>query len=179
MCSGIEVNYSVSEGLRIAVITPYAETDLGTLQSFWEELQSKPAVLSRIKARGLATDREILKEYLICRYGGNDNVIDMMRPGSTSDYCHCGNRGHCKDEGFEGLCSVAVVGNVKLNPSEVATLNSVAHDKSMKETANTRHRSVFTIETQARAIRDKFNVHGIASAIYKATSMGLVNTCAL
>ena len=118
----IEVRYSIEDGLHIGFYASFNEVDKSLLKVFSDELNSKPQVRSRIVARFdyPPTEAEILKEYLICLYGGNDDKLDIEGENSTPDYCHCGGRGYCKDEGFPGLCSVAVVGDVKLSKTEVS-----------------------------------------------------------
>lgn len=172
----IEIKYSTEDGLHIGFYTSYKEADKTLLQPFRDELNSLPEVKNRIIARGCATDDEILKEYLICRYGGNDNVIDINEGTHTPDYCHCGGRGYCKDEGFEGLCSIATVGDARLSKVEVQDLQLVAQDKSVKEIASIRNRSRHTIEAEARSIREKLKVCSIAAAAALATSLGIVRT---
>lgn len=179
MRSGIEVSYSVEDGLSIAVIIPYQNIDKSILVDFWNELQSMPDVVERLKFRGLTTDDELLREYLICRYGGSDQVIDMLYGKGTSDYCHCGNRGHCPDEGFVGLCSVPTVGDIKLSKSEIENLSFVAKDKSVKEIATIRNRSLHTVETQVRSIRAKLSAHSMATVMAKTTALGITNPYAI
>lgn len=169
----VEVIYSIESGLHIGVFTPFQECGLELLDMFREELNSKPDVLKRIKARGKETQSEILKEYLICFYGGNDNLIDVDGQTSTPDYCHCGNRGHCPDEGFTGLCSIPTVGDIKLSKSEVEIISFHAHDKSVKEIASIRRRSIHTVETQVRSLRAKLSAHSMSSVLAKTSALGI------
>ena len=171
----IEVIYPIESGLHIGVFMPFKECDPALLSELQEELSAKPDVIKRIKARGIETETEILKEYLICFYGGNDNIMDMDGQISTSDYCHCGNRGHCTDEGFPGLCSIPVVGAIKLSKSEVENISFHAHDKSVKEIANIRHRSIHTVETQVRSLRAKLSAHSMSSVLAKTPALGITN----
>lgn len=144
------------------------------LTPFIDELCHKPDVITRLKARGCKTLKDQLREYLICFYGGNDNRIDLDGGRTTTDYCHCGCRGFCPDEGYKELCSRPVVGGTQLNPAELRSLQLAAEDRSVKEIANIRQRSRFTIEAQERAIREKLNVHSIAGAVAKAMLRGVI-----
>jgi len=174
MQRGIEVNYSIEDGLSIAIVIPYKDADKGLLAEFWNELESKPLVMQRIKMRGASTFEDILKEYLICYYGGADTRTDISNNITKTDYCHCGNRGNCPDEGFEGLCSPSpVIGDIKLNRTEIELMSLVANDKSVKEIANLRHRSIHTVESQVKSIRAKLSSKSVAAAIYKTTAAGI------
>jgi DNA-binding CsgD family transcriptional regulator len=174
----IEIRYSIEDGLLIGLYTPFKEVDKSLLQPFRDELESKPVVKARIVSRfeSEPSEDEILKEYLTCFYGGNDTKLDIDCETSTPDYCHCGGRGMCPDEGFPGLCSIATVGEAKLSKTEVEALQLVARDKSVKEIASIRNRSRHTIEAEARSIREKLKVCSIAAAAALATSLGIVRT---
>ena len=172
----VEIRYSIEEGLSIGSYTPFKDVDKSLLRPFLDELESKPVVKARIVSRFdySPTEDEILKEYLICYYGGNDNKLDFDRETSIPDYCHCGGRGMCSDEGFPGLCSIAYVGEVKLSKTEVEDLQLSANDKSVKQIACIRNRSKHTIETEQRIIREKLHVCSIAAATAKAASLGII-----
>lgn len=171
--SRTEIMYT-EDGLMIGVFKPFSEVTGGEMQPFFEELYSKTAVVERLKARGLNTPYELLHDYLMCFYGGNDNRIDQIGENTQSDYCHCGKRGSCRDENFAGLCSVAQVNGHKLNPCEIETLQFAANDKSVKEIADIRNRSPFTIESQQKAIREKTNSRSTTAAVATAITLGIV-----
>ena len=171
----VEVLYTPETGLWFSIYVPWEKINLRLLTPFVDELCHKPDVITRLKARGCKTIREQLREYLICFYGGNDNVADLDGGRTTSDYCHCGCRGgFCPDEGYRGLCSRPIINGASLNPAELANLQLAASDKSVKEVAEIRKRSPFTIEAQERSIREKLNVHGIAGAVAKGILTGII-----
>jgi len=176
MRNSIEVTYSIESGLSIAIIIPYKDIDKSLLSEFMEELQSLPNVVQRLKARGLVSDEDMLRDYLICRYGGSDNILDLLNGVTKSDYCHCGNRGHCPDEGFTGLCSQPpTVEDVKLSSTEIELLSLIGKDRSIKEIASIRNRSIHTIETQAKSIRAKLSAHSMACVLAKTSALGITN----
>lgn len=171
----IEINYDQEFGLRIMTTETWSDVNKSKLKDFADELASKPDVVKRIEVRGVHGD-DVLREYLICFYGGNDNMLDADGNRLTSDYCHCGMRGFCADEGFPGLCSLPKINNVRISPSELENLRMTAEGKVAKEIAARRFRSVHTITTEQRMIRRKLAVKGIAAAVYKASRHGLIKT---
>lgn len=171
----IEVNYSISDGLSISIASSFDECHDAILDHFRQELKAKPMVRERLIARGLEEEKEIIREYMICYYGGNDSKMDIDNEKSTPDYCHCGNRGHCPDEGFVGLCSLPKIGNVELSKSEVKVLQILSNGYSIKQVAEKRFRSPHTVNAQDRTIRRKMNVRSTAAAIAIAAHEGLVN----
>ena len=170
----IEVNYSINDGLFISIASSFSECHPAILRMLREELHANPSVYDRIKSRGIADEDMILKEYLICRYGGNDTHMDIDGENRIPDYCHCGNRGHCPDEDFPGLCSIPTIGSVQLSKSETSVLQLLACDYSMKEVATRRHRSPHTVTTQDRTIRRKLHVRSTTAAIALAASERII-----
>lgn len=161
----IEINYSIDSGLSISIASAFQDCHPAILSHLRGELMGKKEVCDRLRKRGISDENEMLREYLICFYGGNDTKMDIDNEKSTPDYCHCGNRGFCPDEGFPGLCSLPKIGDVELSRSEIKVLQLLANDYSVKEVANVRHRSPHTVGTQDRTIRKKFNVRSTSAAI--------------
>lgn len=171
----IEVTYNAEDGLLLSFFLPWRAIEKRMIYPFIRELRNKPDVIRRLRARGCKTEMDCMKEYLICFYGGTDNRIDLDGGRMTSDYCHCGCRGHCPDENFPGLCSRPVVGRAKLSPSELRNLQLSANDYGSKQIADMRHRSLFTIQAQQRIIREKLEVHGMAGAVAMGIVSGVLN----
>jgi DNA-binding CsgD family transcriptional regulator len=67
-----------------------------------------------------------------------------------------------------------VIGENKLNPAEIETLQASSRGFSVKEIAALRNRSPFTVEAQVRSIREKTNCHGITGAVAKAIQSGII-----
>ena len=181
-----EVNYSHENGLTISTVRDFSECSFADLSVFWKELNSKQDVKFRIIARFTRlekydfTEKDILKEYLICFYGGNDNRVDCVGDKTASDYCHCGCRGNCPDENYKGLCSQPKIDDwSKLNPIEIEVLKLASLDFSEKEISNIRHRSRHTIQAQYRSIRTKMHCRGMIGAVTIAQTLGIIKSAAL
>lgn len=174
MHRGIEITYTPERGIRISASYDWESVDKSMLVNFMIELDEKPEVSARLKETGCETEDEILRQYLICQYGGDDNRPDDLKTETQSDYCHCGIRGNCVNENFPGLCSLPRIDNETISPAELESLQLSALDKSVKQIANIRHRSTHTIVAQERTIRHKMNVNSMGAAIGKAVNMGIV-----
>lgn len=172
----VEARYSIEEGISISITFSFEECDKRILEPFWVELVHKSDVMRRLQKRGLIEKYELLKEYIICQYGGNDSIPDLDGEFTTSDYTHCGCRGYCKDEGFPGLCSFAIVNGVKLTPSEVQALQLSTYGLSAKMAADHKHRSPNTLKAQDRKIREKLNVNNMIAAVAQSVECGITKT---
>ena len=172
--SGIEINYSIMGGLKVCIITNYDSVEKSVLNPFKNDLDEKQEVKERLFETGFNTEGEMLQQYLICFYGGNDNRHDYSGGKTVSDFCHCGMRGNCINEGFPGLCSLANIDNEIISPAELESLQLSAYGNSVKQIADKRYRSTHTIVAQERTIRQKMRVNSIGAAIGKAVKYGLV-----
>ena len=170
----LEANYSQEKGLTIAIVADFDEVSERVLSIFRRELDQKPDVKRRIIDRGITEDREIIHTYIICQYGGHDSRNDIENGRSVSDYCHCGHRGSCKDEGYPGLCSMPRINDVILSPAEVENLRMAADGLSIKMAADRRYRSPMTLQTQYKVTRSKLNVHSVTAAVSLAAKEGVI-----
>lgn len=174
MNRGIEITYSADNDLRIHHVFDWISVDKAILKPFRDELNERPDVISRLIETGCNSEDDVLRQYLICMYGGNDDVLDILSRRTQSDYSHCGKRGNCINEGYPGLCSLAVIDKEVITPAELESIQLSAHDKSVKQIADIRHRSPHTSTTQMRAIRRKLHVNSTTAAIAKAVQKGIV-----
>lgn len=174
MYRGIEITFSVDRGLRIHLIYDWSEIDKSSLEPFWDELNDRPDIISRLLETGCSTIDDVQRQYLICRYGGNDDILDVSKCQTQSDYSHCGKRGNCINQGYPGLCSLPVIDKEVITPAELESIQLYALDKSVKQIADIRHRSPHTSTTQMRTIRRKLHVNSTTAAIAKAVQKGLV-----
>jgi len=163
------------EDIILSTRFEYHECPAEFLTPFIEELYLKVAVQEELKRRGFSTITEMLPEYLKCLYGGNDNINDFNGNHTTSDYCHCGQRGHCPSEGFKGLCSFAKIDGIHISPVEIQLVQGLANDQIYKELANNRGRKFNTINTQLRKVREKFRILRSPALVKLFLSAGLIN----
>ena len=169
----VEINY-IRGQLVVSTHFDFEECPGEILLPFKEELFKNTAVQRELMKRGFSTLKEMFPEYLKCKYGGNDNKEDFNGENTTSDYCHCGQRGKCSSEGFPGLCSVATIEGVRISPAELDLVNGLAKDLIYKEIANNRGRSFNTVNTQLRKLRDKVHSLRTPDLVRKFMLNGLI-----
>lgn len=174
----VEINYKQIQNrdhLTVSVIFDYPECPTEILTPFIEQLDERPEVQQRLTARGFYSIQQQLPEFIKCLYGGNDNKTDIKGNTSTPDYCHCGKRGQCPDEGFPGLCSLAKINGISISPVEMELVECIANDKISKEAANKRRRSINTVNTQFRRLREKLNTLRSPALVKLFMAAGLIN----
>jgi DNA-binding CsgD family transcriptional regulator len=169
----VEINYNHGR-LVISTHFDFEECPSDLLAPFASELYMHPEIQQELMKRGFITMKEMLPEYLKCRYGGNDNKDDFNGSVTTSDYCHCGQRGSCISEGFTGLCSIASVEGIHISPVEIELVSRLANDQIYKEIANNRGRSFNTVNTQLRKLRDKVHTLRTPALVRKFMLNGLI-----
>ena len=120
-------------------------------------LQNQEA-LNALVAWDLTQRDEMLKQYIICRFGGFDLEPDIDANGKIdhTEYFDCGRRGNCAHEGK--LCATIKVANGFLTKQEVNVLRCVAQGKLNKEIADILSISEDTVSTHNQNIQRKLGV---------------------
>ncbi|HCU46189.1 MAG TPA: LuxR family transcriptional regulator [Sphingobacterium sp.] len=101
---------------------------------------------------------EMLRQYIICRFGGFDGEPDIDAKGNIdyTEYFDCGRRGNCAHEGK--LCATIKVANGYLTKQELNILKLVAIGKMNKEIADQLNISEETVSTHNQNIQRKLGV---------------------
>ena len=120
-------------------------------------LQNQEA-LNALVAWDLTQRDEMLKQYIICRFGGFDLEPDIDSKGNIdhTEFFDCGRRGNCAHEGK--LCATIKVANGFLTKQEVKVLRCVAQGKLNKEIADILSISEDTVSTHNQNIQRKLGV---------------------
>lgn len=120
-------------------------------------LQNQEA-MNALVAWDLTQRDEMLRQYVICRFGGFDNEPDIDSDGNIdhTEYFDCGRRGNCAHEGK--LCATIKVANGFLTKQEVKVLKLVASGKLNKEIADSLSISEDTVSTHNQNIQRKLGV---------------------
>ncbi|GAA0883250.1 LuxR family transcriptional regulator [Sphingobacterium siyangense subsp. cladoniae] len=120
-------------------------------------LQNQEA-LNALVAWDLTQRDEMLKQYIICRFGGFDLEPDIDSKGNIdhTEFFDCGRRGNCVHEGK--LCATIKVANGFLTKQEVKVLRCVAQGKFNKEIADILSISEDTVSTHNQNIQRKLGV---------------------
>jgi len=120
-------------------------------------LQNQDA-LKALVAWDLTGREEMLKQYIICRFGGFDEDPDIDSKGNIdhTEYFDCGRRGSCSHEGK--LCATIQVANGYLTKQEVKILRLVAKGKMNKEIADQLSISEDTVSSHNQNIQQKLGV---------------------
>lgn len=120
-------------------------------------LQNQEA-LNALVAWDLTQRDEMLRQYVICRFGGFDNEPDIDPNGNIdhTEYFDCGRRGNCAHEGK--LCATIKVANGFLTKQEVKVLKLVASGKLNKEIADILSIAEDTVSSHNQNIQRKLGV---------------------
>lgn len=114
--------------------------------------------LNALVAWDLTQRDEMLKRYIICRFGGFDLEPDIDANGKIehTEYFDCGRRGNCVHEGK--LCATIKVANGFLTKQEINVLRCVSQGKFNKEIADILSISEDTVSTHNQNIQRKLGV---------------------
>ncbi len=126
---------------------------------FENELNSDIVANSCLDDLGLIDYYSRLRQFIICRYGGQDLLPDLVSGKLCGDYYKCRKRGVCKHE-FK-LCSRVCstkTGNT-LTRCEIEVVKQIANDLPDKIIADNLHLSEFTVKNHRANISGKLGVH--------------------
>jgi len=119
------------------------------------ELQISRLKRAAINARGIYDRLGVIKEFLMCNYGGFDHVPDMVDGVlQQPEFWSCPQRGHCAQEGI--LCErLQTESGRNLSHTEVKIIKLTAQGMLDKEIAGHLKISHHTVGSHTRNIRSK------------------------
>jgi DNA-binding CsgD family transcriptional regulator len=158
----VDHNYEffVSPNVALSAITGGSVKsfdDLGddVLQVIEKQMRRYPAKLREIGKMGIIGTRDVIKQFLICNYGGFDHHADMVEDQlMPTEYWPCPLRGSCAHEGI--LCDKFKTDTGEyLNKREMQVLKLIAAGSLDKEIAEQLTISIHTVTTYTQNIRRK------------------------
>jgi DNA-binding CsgD family transcriptional regulator len=143
--------YKLKDGKVIA----FEDFDDEVVNAVLADLRKYPAKMAQLTAMGFLERTAMVKQYLVCNYGGFDNKADMIDGVlQPTEYWPCPLRGKCPHEGK--LCdSLRTDTGAYLTKKEIQVLELVAAGKLDKEIADMLNISVNTVPTHTKNIREK------------------------
>lgn len=137
----------------------YYGLDLPTemLDKYKSELADDKTAQHGLRKMGCVGKEETLLQFIICRFGGNDQQSDLNHNASTPDYYNCGRRGACKQEFIVCRPVLSVTGE-KLSRCEIAVIKLIAEDLTDESIANKLCVSTNTIKSHRANITSKLDV---------------------
>lgn len=128
------------------------------IQKIEDDMLVHPDAIKALLAWDIQERDEMIRQYIICRFGGFDGNPDISNSGDIDyvEYFDCGRRGNCSQEGK--LCSAIKVGEDYLTRQELNVLKKVASGKSNKVIAAELILSEETISSHNQNIQRKLGV---------------------
>jgi DNA-binding CsgD family transcriptional regulator len=126
------------------------------LEIYENEYSSDKSAQNSLKKMGFVGE-EAIKQFITCRFGGNDKQSDIINNKTTPDYYNCGKRGVCKHE-FIVCRPVFSSTGEKLSRCEIAVIKLIAEDLTDECIADKLCVSVNTIKSHRATITQKLNV---------------------
>ncbi|MFD2741937.1 MULTISPECIES: response regulator transcription factor [Sphingobacterium] len=132
------------------------------LERVLQDMQEHPEVIKALLEWDLTQEEEMLRQYIICRFGGFDNDPDIDSDGviDYTEYFDCGRRGNCAQEGK--LCATIKVENGHLTKQELLVLKLVAEGLPNKLIADRLFISEETVSSHNQNIQQKLGVNSKA-----------------
>lgn len=123
-----------------------------------EDMLAHPEAIKALVNWDISDKDEMLRQYIICRFGGFDGTADITTEGKIDyvEYFDCGRRGNCAQEGK--LCSAIKVGEEYLTRQEINVLKKVVAGKPNKIIAAELFISEETVSSHNQNIQRKLQV---------------------
>lgn len=123
-----------------------------------EDMIKHPEAIKALVSWDLVQTEEMMRQYIICRFGGFDNEPDIDAHGNIdyTEYFDCGRRGNCAQEGK--LCSTIKAPNGHLTKQELKVLKLVASGYMNKEIAAALFIQEDTVSSHNQNIQAKLGV---------------------
>lgn len=120
-----------------------------------EDMAKHPDAVRALLAWDLHTREEMLRQYILCRFGGFDLEPDITAEGviEHTEYFDCGKRGTCSMEGK--LCPAIKVENGYLTKKELEVVKYTGQGKANCEIAALMHISEETVKSHMQNIQQK------------------------
>ncbi|WP_169305717.1 response regulator transcription factor [Sphingobacterium alkalisoli] len=123
-----------------------------------QDMLDHPEAIKALVSWDLVQSEEMMRQYIICRFGGFDNEPDIDADGNIdyTEYFDCGRRGNCAQEGK--LCSTIKAPNGVLTKQELKVLKLVASGYMNKEIARSLCIQEDTVSSHNQNIQAKLGV---------------------
>ncbi len=128
------------------------------LEKIEEDMLKNPEAINSLVAWDITDPEEMMRQYIICRFGGFDGNADITKEGHIVhvEYFECGRRGNCSFEGK--LCSSIKVGDEHLTKQEIKIIKKITSGKSNKTIAEELCISEDTVASHNQNIQRKLGV---------------------
>ncbi len=135
-----------------------------------------PEAIKALITWDITDAEEMMRQYIICRFGGFDGNADITNEGQIVhvEYFDCGRRGNCSFEGK--LCSSIKVGDEHLTKQEINIIKKIASGKQNKEIADELNIAEETVSTHNRNIQRKLGVSSKLGIIPWAIKRNIVES---
>lgn len=123
-----------------------------------QDMTEHPEAIKALLDWDLNTREEMIRQYIICRFGGFDNEPDIDAQGNIdhTEFFDCGRRGRCTHEGK--LCTSIKAPHGNITKQELKVLRLVARGLQNKEIADQLCISEDTVSTHNQNIQAKLGV---------------------
>lgn len=120
-----------------------------------DDMAKNPAAIKALLQWDLHTPVQMMRQYIMCRFGGFDSEPDITPDGKIeyTEYFDCGMRGKCSAEGK--LCPVIQVGDEYLTKQETRIVAMTGAGKANSEIAHELHITEDTVKTHMQNIQRK------------------------
>lgn len=136
-------------------VIPFEEWSEDLLTRIENQMMKFPAKIFAINEMGIQDRSGVIKQYMICNYGGFDNLADMINGELQSpEHWPCPLRGICKFEGILCDCAKTDAG-VSFTRRETQIIKLVAIGMLDKEIASHLGISLLTVNVHSKNIRTK------------------------
>ena len=123
----------------------------------WNELKEDKAAFLALKFSGYKTKREQLEKYTVCRFGGFDNVPDVVDGVlARCEYFDCGFRGNCQMEGI--VCRSIVYRGSILTPQDMVMIKHLASEDTLPVIAEKMQMCINSFESHKKNLFEKLGV---------------------
>lgn len=157
MDEGVEFFYHQGEiwCLHSGAPVPFDKIPEHILAIVDDDLARHPEAIRALIAWDLTTREEMLRQYILCRFGGFDSEPDISPDGRIehTEYFDCGKRGSCSMEGK--LCPAIKVANGYLTKRELDVVKLTGQGKANCEIADVLNISEETVKSHVQNIQQK------------------------
>jgi DNA-binding CsgD family transcriptional regulator len=162
--------YKLKDGRVIS----FDEFDDDFIAALVTEVKKQPLKLAELLKMGISNEREQVKQFLVCNYGGFDNQADVVKGVlQPTEYWPCPKRGTCPHEGK--LCdSLRTETGEHLSKREVEVLQLVARGLLNKEIAGALRITETTVATHTKNIEIKTGLSRKPALTSFAAKKGLI-----
>jgi len=128
-----------------------------------------------LTAWGITGNKERLKRYGMCMFGGLDNVPDLMSDGTyqSSEYWDCGRRGNCPFEGK--ICKPVEVKNGILTIKEIEVIQMLSLGDKEAVSAEKLGMAFNTLTNHKTAINNKMGTQSKFQSMMEAMKRNIIN----